>query len=206
MNTDIGVDVAKLAGLQINLLQKIRSGHVTLDHLKWFNDLTKEDRDQLIFGKVFKTIKLGTGLKTADGFRKSLEDNGIKVSSWTNDILGKSTFTVATKEVEIDLVVRSVAELGFKDGATRHQIYNRANEFGLDLCPAEVGPQLRLQYKDQPNGEWLIVAMNPIAGSNGDLRLFGIGRGDSDLLLDSCYDGPVGVWSAGDRFVFARRK
>ena len=156
--------------------------------------------------QVFKTIKLGTGLKTADDFRKSLKDNGFSIGDWANDILGKSQFTVATKETKIDLVVISVAELGFKNGATREQIYTRAKERGLDLCPAEVGPQLRLQYKDQPNGEVLIVAMEPISGSDGVLRLFSVLRRDSDMWLCSYYGGPDDVWYSDDRFVFSRRK
>ena len=45
MSTIIDADTAKLAGLQIDLLQKVRSGQVTMDHLEWFNNLTKEDRD-----------------------------------------------------------------------------------------------------------------------------------------------------------------
>ena len=156
---------------------------------------------------TWKTIRLGTnGLKTADDFRKFLKDNGFSIGNYANDILGKPTFTAAAEEIELDLVVASVAELGFKNGATREQIYARAKELGLDLCPAEVGPQLRLQYKDQPNGEWLIVAMEPIAGSVGGLRLFHVERSDSDLWLDSCYGRPGNVWHSDDRFVFSRRK
>ena len=177
MGTIIRVGAAKLAGPQIDL-------------------------------KIFKTINLGTGLKTADDFRKSLRDSGNKVSSEANGILGNYafTFTVAVKKIKIDLAIKSVDELGFKDGATRQRIYGRANELGLDLCPAEVGPQLRLQYKDQPEEEHLIVAMNPIADSDGALELFLVERDDSGLWLDSYYDVPGYIWHAGSRFVFARRK
>ena len=45
MSNIIGADAAKLAGLQIDLLQKIRSEQVTMAHLEWFNNLTKEERD-----------------------------------------------------------------------------------------------------------------------------------------------------------------
>jgi hypothetical protein len=152
--------------------------------------------------KVFKTIKLGTGLKTADDFRKSIKDNRMKIDDWANDILGKPAFTVAVKETELDLVVVSVAELGFKNGATLEQIYARAKELGLDLCPNEVGPQLRLQYKDQPNREWLAVAIEPITGSDGDLGRFSVRRDGGGLWLHGCYGGPGGVWRGSSCFVF----
>jgi len=156
---------------------------------------------------TWKTIRLGTnGLKTADDFRKFLKDNGFSIGDYANDILGKPTFTAAAEEIELDLVVASVAELGFKNGATREQIYARAKELGLDLCPAEVGPQLRLQYKDQPNGEWLIVAMEPIADSVGLLGLFFVGRFDSGLWLSGFCCRPDYVWYSVGRFVFSRRK
>ncbi|MBU3895871.1 hypothetical protein KKG36_00925, partial [Patescibacteria group bacterium] len=157
--------------------------------------------------KVFKTIKLGTnGLRTADDFRKDLKDNGFSIGDYANGILGKPAFTAATEETEMDLVVISVAELGFKNGATCEHIYARAKKLGLDICPAEVGPQLRLQYKDQPNGEWLVIAMEPIAGSDGDLELFDVERLVSGLWLGCSYGGPDGVWNSGNRFVFSRRK
>ncbi|TSC94043.1 MAG: hypothetical protein CEN87_712, partial [Parcubacteria group bacterium Licking1014_1] len=44
---------------------------------------------------VWKTIKLGTGSKNADDFRKAIKDCGMKIGDWANDILGKPEFTVA---------------------------------------------------------------------------------------------------------------
>ncbi len=153
---------------------------------------------------VWKTIKLGTGLKTADDFRKALKQSECKIGDWGNDILGKPAFTASETETEVDLVVVSIAELGFKDGATRKDIYNKAKKLGLELCPNEVGPQLRLQYKDQPIGEWLRVAMEPISDSGGDLSLFEVGHDDSDPWLDGNHGSPDDFWSGFSRFVFVR--
>ena len=108
---------------------------------------------------VWKTINLGTGLKTTDDFRKALKGRGFNIGNWADDILGKPAFTAAAEATEVDLVKVTVAELGFKKGARRDQIYERAKELGLELCAPEVGPQLRLQYQDQPNGEWLLIGM-----------------------------------------------
>jgi len=150
---------------------------------------------------VWKTINLGTG-KNADDFRKVLKDRGFNIGNWADDILGKPAFTAATEATEIDLVKVTVAELGFKEGARRDQIYERAKELGLELCPSEVGPQLRLQYQDQPNNEWLLIGMKPIADSDGDLGVFCVRRGDSELWLGSGWSHPGGVWDPGSRWVF----
>jgi len=137
--------------------------------------------------EVWKTIKLGTGIKDAEGFRNALKDSGMQTNKYASHMLGRPEFVVAEKETEIDLVVVSLAELGFKDGARRDQIYDRAKELGLELCPAEVGPQLRLQYKDQPIDESLSVAMEPIVDSDGSLRVFGIEHAMDYLWLSTSY-------------------
>lgn len=158
--------------------------------------------------KTWKTIQLGTGLQTADDFRKEVVKAGMKIGDWANDILGKPAFTATTSETEteVELVVASVAELGFKDGATRKDIYVRAQELGLDLCPPEVGPQLRLQYTDQPKGEWLVIAMEPITDSDGRLSLFGVVRDGDERFLDAFYGYPGLFWRGYYRFVVLRRK
>lgn len=156
--------------------------------------------------KTWKTIQLGTGLQTADDFRKAVKLAGMKIGDWANDILGKPAFTATTSETEVELVVASVAELGFKDGATRKDIYVRAQELGLDLCPPEVGPQLRLQYTDQPKGEWLVIAMEPITDSDGNLSLFFVERDDDVRWLYALSGSPDHFWHGSSRFVFLRRK
>lgn len=155
---------------------------------------------------TWKIIKLGTGLKTANDFRRALQSAGHKIGEWGNDILVKPAFKVSTKETSIELVNVSVAELGFKDGATRKDIYERAISLGLELCPNEVGPQLRLQYKDQPKGEWLPIAMKPIADSNGSLRVFDVVHDDDGLYLYGISGFPDSFWHGYHRWVFARRK
>jgi len=113
---------------------------------------------------VFKTIKLGTH-KSVNDLRQSLKDSGNRISDWGNNILGRTN--LAESETEVTLHVATVKELTGKNWATNREINEVIRSKGYDLCPAEVGPQLRLQYPDQPNGEWIRVAMEPIAGSSG---------------------------------------
>ena len=153
-----------------------------------------------------KTLKLGT-FKNVDGIRKALNTCGYEISAWASDMLGKSAFAMSKTEMEVELVNISVAELGFKDGARYADICKCANELGLDLCPSEVGPQLRLQYKDQPKCDYLIVAMDAIADSSGNLRVFQVSRdGYGRYYLRSDDGKPDDFWGGTRRFVFRRRK
>jgi len=173
----------------------------------WINDpkgLQDALRQALCRFKTFMTIKIGT-LKDVASIRKAIADAGGRISGCANDLLGKDAFTVATEVTEVELVVASVPELGFKDGNKYFAICQRAKQLGLDLCPAEVGPQLRLQYTDQPKGERFRIAMEPITDSDGCLHIFYVGRDGSELYLDG-YHGHPDLWFTNDRFVFIRRK
>jgi len=153
---------------------------------------------------IWKTVKLGTDLKNADDFRKALKKARMVISDWGDNILGRPDFSVSETEMEVDLVNVSVGELGFKQGAARRDIIAKALSIGFELCPNEVGPQLRLQYKDQPKAEYLIIGMEPITDSDGDLRVFYVERGDGDLWLSGLSGRPDDVWNAVDRFLFVR--
>jgi len=194
---------AELGAKILQNLPEINSGTMQ----KWIDDpkgLQEVLRKALCRFKTLMTVKLGTGLKTADEFRSAFEKDGRRISDWASDILSK--ITVATKETELELVIASVAELGFKKGAKYSDICDRIKELGYDLCPAEVGPQFRLQYENQPNGEWLRVAMDPIKDSDGGLRVFHVLRGDDGLWLNTSYGNPDDVWFPEYVFVFAVRK
>lgn len=149
---------------------------------------------------TFTTITLGSSAKA---YRKVLKSNGFRISDYADEILGKTP--MSAEKTQLDLVVATVAELGFPNGATRDQIYTRAHELGLSLCPAEVGPALRLAYPNQPNGEWLLIAMEPITGSGGDLGVFYVGHGDDVRWLYARWRYLDSVWYADDRWVFVRK-
>ena len=151
--------------------------------------------------KVWRTITLGAH-KDADGLRSALKKAGCRTNNWANDILGK--ITLSPEKTEIDLVVLTVAELGFPDGARYDALCTSGKELGLHLCPAEVGPKLRLEYADQPKDEWLRIAMEPITDSDGRLRIFHVVHDERARWLDSYYGNPGSVWLSSHRFVFVR--
>ncbi|MFZ2556178.1 MAG: hypothetical protein WAZ27_04580 [Minisyncoccia bacterium] len=152
---------------------------------------------------VWKTVKLGT-CKTPDEYRKALKKGSYRIGDWGNDILGKTP--CAEEEQEVDLINLTVGELGFGKGASYKDICARAVELGLELCPAEVGPALRLSYKDQPRGEWVVIAMEAITDRDGGLRVFDVDHGGDELWLHGSIGHPDFHWHSDSRFVFVRRK
>ena len=149
--------------------------------------------------KIWKSIIIGNSL-TAKKFLKIFKG---KIGDWASYIFGKVEFS--KQETRLNLVRLSVADLGFPNGATYEKICARAQELGLKLCPAEVGPQLRLQYPDQPSDEWLRIAMEPMKTLEGYLRLFTLGCGvdkDSTQWLSGRCGAVDFPWNSDEQFVF----
>jgi hypothetical protein len=155
---------------------------------------------------IWKTITIGE-YKGANAIRAAIDAApcAIGMGDQADEIIGRPAFPFSRAKVDIDLVVVSVAGLGFgPDGASLRDIYARAGTFGLELCPAEVGPILRLNYLDQPLGEFLHVAMRPVATYDGELVDFTLGNGGSALLLIGGDARPDFVLTGGVRMIFMR--
>jgi hypothetical protein len=167
---------------------------------------------------VWKTITIG-GSKGVNAVRAAID--AAPCPMWIGDeadeILGRPAFPFVKAPVELDLVVLSVFELGFGDRASRndielaasvevslHDIYTRAVALGFELCPAEVGPALRLNYLDQPLGEFLHIAMKPVARYSGELVDFTVGNGGAGLMLVGGNGDPDVKLPGAARFVFVR--
>ncbi len=165
--------------------------------------------------KTWKTIRIGTGLKTTDEFISALQKSGIKISNWARDIMERSDFvsSISLVPMELDLCRMTTAEILKRSGSDKRsgtlaEIYVGINKIGGQLVPIEAGPQLRLQYLDQPdkNDEWLVMAMpaiEDIKGSSGGFHVFNL-----DVLCDAFWLGtdnglPNGVWPSGYYWVFA---
>ncbi len=199
----------KYSNLNLRTIEAIVNKLGGMDGVKCFlsGELTVKKKERECIFAVWKTIKLGTGLKTADNFRRALKAEGNIIGDWgASKILGRKEFTVAKEETEVDLVAVSIVDdLGFVNGATQKEIYEKAFKLGLKLCPAEVGPQLRLQFKNQPKGEWLLIGMEPIYDSDGDPYVFYVGRGRDGLWLDGYTGDPYDYCNSGDScWVFVR--
>ncbi len=96
----------------------------------------------------------------------------------------------------------TVADLGFKSGATTKEIFDRAREIGLELCPPETGPHYRLAHPEQPLHDWCYMGMEPVADSGGVPYVFGVGRGEDGLWLRDDWASPGDPWDPRNSFLF----
>jgi len=155
---------------------------------------------------VWKTITVGTFTDTF-ALRNALDAAGCSIGDLAGQILARPAFTLSVRKTSVELFAVSAAELGFKtDTASLASIYARAQLWGFELAAAEVGPQLRLQYFDQPIGECLTIGMEPIRTWNGERAIITVANGGTGLVLigqDGSADAQLSVAS---RFLCVRSK
>jgi hypothetical protein len=117
--------------------------------------------------KIWRTTTLGSH-KGVDGYRNALDAAKMKIGNAADEILGRPGFDYAKNRMDVELTLVSAAQLGVEAESTLADLYHRGRQAGLVLCLPEVGPQLRLDYRDQPLGESLLIAMEPVKTYYGD--------------------------------------
>ncbi len=153
--------------------------------------------------RIWKSIMLGIN-KGVDAYRETLAAERVRIGDSADEILGRPAFFYARTPKQVELVVLSVAELGFEADAVSHaEVYRRAKQMGVELCPADVGPQLRLAYRNQPLGEALDIAMEPVSTYAGEPTILALVNFGTGLALIGADGGSESMVPRARRFVFA---
>jgi hypothetical protein len=187
--------------------------HLVLSQLQRLlgNHLDPEPADKW---PIWKIITIGE--KSSDELLEELEREGLfseGVSWGVKDIMRQEAFTTLPEPQTIPLVRLSVADLGFIDLPSTEELFHmeRLHSLGLDLCPAEVGPHLWLQYQDQPEEREplsLFVAMEPIHGSlisslsPSHGRIFFLYSDSKEPELCIAPTGPSLLWRLDSELIF----
>lgn len=132
---------------------------------------------------VWNAVKLGTSDK--DDLISALAEVGMRASPECAKILKKPDFPVSKDEQQVDLVLVSVEDLLPGVRATWSDICDGAKKLGLELCPPELGVQLRIQYPDQPFDEIILVGMESITDTSGKQCIFFLEKGLYGRLIDT---------------------
>lgn len=161
------------------------------------------------------------GTKDRKELLEAMKKQGINISSYAREMIESPDFMPTQSGLggikrllkgerspiteTVDIVRLKVRNFGFTNFPTTTELFAKAEEFGLELCPAEVGPQYRLQQTDQPMEDWFYIGMKPLVAS-GDPSVFKLAHAGHGLWLSSDWAGPDYLWRLDDEFVFRFRK
>jgi hypothetical protein len=165
---------------------------------------------------ITRIVRVGGMSK--DELLEELDRHGVKLNEYGQLLFADERFTTSEASYAVECVQTSVFDLGFPHGATIAQIHERAAERRLACCPLELGPHLRLQFLDQPEGHFgqppsqhrappgsLTMASKRLSEDDETPQGFYLRRICSVLWLRGYRSGPEHIYSPEDRFVFCRQ-
>lgn len=142
--------------------------------------------------RLIRRMTLTIGGVSKDGLLKRLKA-GWSVSDQAREAMEWAAFTTLSKAASLKLGWITVQNLGFTEEPTMTELFTRIKEVGA-LCPAEVGPHLRLADKDQRRGtRYEVAVVEPILEITpiGNPNFFCVGRDDDgERWLDTNYPHP----------------
>lgn len=156
--------------------------------------------------KKIRRESVEIGGKSAQELIREMEQAHINISNYAKSMLENREFVPGKQSEEMTLIRLTVADLGFRTGATTEKIYERAEALGLELVPPDGGPHYRLKYQNQPLGEWVYMGMKQMADSGGYPGVFKLGRRVGGLWLGYDWAGARYGWDPNRKFVFRLRK
>lgn len=141
--------------------------------------------------------------------------NAILMNESAERLFASAHFATSPARYRVTTVELTVRDLGFPQGALIAEIEARARAVGFALCPLELGPHLRLEYRDQPEGARgkpvrqhqapygsITVASEPLSDEEGFPKGFYLRCIEGALWLRGYRSGPEHVWEPDDHFIF----
>ncbi len=152
-------------------------------------------------GKI-RRYNIEIGGKSKKELEVEMKKQKITISSYAQDMLNSSDFATSKKAERETLIRLRVADLKTKNQTT-DEIFAKAKELGLELCPPETGPQFRLQ---NPTQEYIIIGMKQIADRYDYPSVFNLDSDSDGLWLNGIIARPGLRWNDDSKFVFRLRK
>ena len=156
--------------------------------------------------KKIRRRSVEVGGKSKEQLISEMKAAGINISEYARGLLSNEEEFISTQSKEdLEFVILTVGDLGLEMGATFVQILERAQQLGLEPCPADTGPHWRLEYRNQPMQERFYIGMKPITGDDGKPGVFGLVRTDGSLTLVGDWVLPSYGWHQNFKFAFRHR-
>lgn len=161
-------------------------------------------------------LRVTLGGVSRDDLRTRLQRAGMHLNPAAVALFDDARFAPSPQQTEVTVALRDVASLGLPEGGTFAAVVAAAASRGLSPCPLELGPHLRLQWTDQPEGSVghaptkhrappgsVTVASPPLDDTDETPKGFYLRRIDGALWLRG-YRAPLDHrWSPDDVFAFA---
>lgn len=146
---------------------------------------------------------------------RRLRELSIRLNRSAVKLFGDDRFITSDTKYALETVELTVGALGYAQGATSDDIFRRARQLGLELCPLELGPYLRMAYLDQPEGSFgtpprrhqapagsVTIASEPLDEDRDTPKGFYLRRIDGILWLRGYVADATHIWNPGDHLVF----
>lgn len=141
---------------------------------------------------------------SSEGYRDALGEAGVFMDPAARRALKGILVSTSLKRTELDLVLPTVRELGFVRGAPVDEICAKAVWFGLEVCPAEAAPALRLQYRDQPDGERLMMPVQTWRDGKRRKDIFYLSNSSYGRGLTAAVEPSKHFWHGFNRAIFVQ--
>lgn len=151
---------------------------------------------------IVRTVEAG-GLTKAE-LLQQFQRHSISMNEYGKRLFEDAGWTPSVSPYSLETVELTVRQLGFPDGTTWPELFERASQLGLSVCPVETGPFLRLQYRDQPQGFWITIASQKLSADPDFPNGFYLRRLEDGLWLRGYVASDDHVWDPDDHFVFCK--
>lgn len=164
-------------------------------------------------GGARRTVRIG-GVQKQE-LRARLRRAGIRLNEAAESLFEDDRFVTSPRTTLLETVEVSAGGLSLGNGATFAEIVKRAASNKLAMCPLELGPHLRLQLTDQPEGSVgkprtshcappgsITVASAPLTDHDEIPKGFYLRRIEDVLWLRGYFASADHVYRANDVFVF----
>jgi len=164
---------------------------------------------------IIRTVQIGG--QTKGELLERLTQIGVEINEAGRMLFTSDKFTTSGARTCVTTVELSIRNLGFPRGAAISDIFASASRLGLHLCPLELGPHLRLQFLNQPEGFLgqparshrappgsITIASEPLSSDDEFPKGFYLRRIHGALWLRGYRSGPEHIWDPEDRLLFGQ--
>lgn len=123
-----------------------------------------------IVQEVWRGLTIGGFEKSA--LRQALLQADMELDVLASHLIRHQGFTTDHQRRTVRLAKTKIRALGFTKDPMLMTLLDRVLDIGGALCPAEVGPHLRITYADQPHGTWIPILMTPFGSPHGKGGVF----------------------------------